>query len=195
MTSYFEKFPKTYYKIGSNYKLAVDITRRVGFTERVKTNENGYISYVVQDGERAEDIAHKFYGSAELHWVILLMNDMINPYFDWALSSRELEDYIQKKYSNRADEIAEGRLEDSGIIIDLADEFLLSDGEPLLLTGGDLEGETVLVVVAPAEYDENILLFTNRQLEIEKNEKKKRIKLLRPEYIQTAIQELEDKIQ
>ena len=194
MSRYFNKFPTLFYPQGDNFKLAVDILRRVGFNESFKNNFNASIEYIVKDGEKPENIAAKFYGTPNLVWIIFLMNDIIDPYHDWALSDRQLEDFITEKHGETGgNDIGQVRLKDSGIIIDIDDPLLFEDGAPFLMEGGLLEGEWLLVHDID-EVEGEVITLSNRQVEIENNEKKRRIQLLKPRFVEEAIQQLEQKI-
>jgi hypothetical protein len=50
-------------------------------------------------------MAHKFYGSVDYVWVIIIMNNIVNPYFDWPLSTNELERFLDDKYGSNKDGI------------------------------------------------------------------------------------------
>jgi hypothetical protein len=98
--SYFDKFPRVDYTFdnGSTTKRAVDITKRVGFKSYIKKNSEFFAEYQVSDGDTPEVVANKIYGDSGLHWVVMLFNDVINPYYDWPLSQRNLEAYSFNKY-------------------------------------------------------------------------------------------------
>jgi hypothetical protein len=57
-----------------------------------------FIEYQIKDGDTPEIVADKMYGDSELHWIILIFNEITNPYYDWALSQRKLEGYAFNKY-------------------------------------------------------------------------------------------------
>jgi len=101
---YFSKFPRVNYTFdnGKTNKMAIDIMKRVGFKSTTKANAGMFAEHNVMDGDTPEMLAHKIYGSSELHWVILLFNDIINPDYDWPMSSRKLESFIKKKYPGKA---------------------------------------------------------------------------------------------
>ena len=71
------------------------------FENAVKDNASLFYPYDVQDGETPEMIANKYYGSSEKHWIVLLFNDIIDPQYDWPLDQRTLIKYINDKYSNQ----------------------------------------------------------------------------------------------
>ena len=45
-------------------------------------------------------IAHKFYGDSELHWTILVVNDIVDYYTDWPMSTQRFEQFVKEKYTN-----------------------------------------------------------------------------------------------
>jgi hypothetical protein len=99
---YFKNFPVfSYpYKFGDETKtiLARNIVRRVALSEETKKSYGAFVEYHVKDGERPEHIADRVYGNPEDHWIILLCNEIIDPYHDWYKSSTAMEEYISKKY-------------------------------------------------------------------------------------------------
>ncbi|MFN9956924.1 MAG: baseplate wedge protein 53, partial [bacterium] len=47
-----------------------------------------------------EQIANRVYGNPEKHWIILLVNQLIDPQFNWALGPYEFDKYIKQKYAS-----------------------------------------------------------------------------------------------
>lgn len=102
--SYFRIFPKTLYRIddSGNKKIVVDILRRFSFSDQIKNNGDLFLKYRLRDGERIEDLALKLYGSAQYHWILYLMNDIVDPYTDLPKSQEELRAMIEMKYPGTA---------------------------------------------------------------------------------------------
>lgn len=101
--SYFSFFPKLLYSTSlgvKNFKAATNIVAKANFLGDVANNTSVYYKYSVKDGERPEDIANKMYGSPTKHWIILLSNNVTDPQYDWVLSMKQFEEYINKKYSS-----------------------------------------------------------------------------------------------
>lgn len=101
--AYFSFFPQLLYSTSSgvpNPKAVTNIFAKVNFLSETIDNTSIYYEYSVKDGERPEDIANKMYKDPSKHWVILLSNNISDPNYDWVLSSRSLEEYINKKYSS-----------------------------------------------------------------------------------------------
>ena len=100
--SYFSKFPLITYDIknNGNYKLLPDILRRVKQRSSIKSGQFIFDAYDVRNGEKPEDIAYKWFGDAELHWVILLLNDITDRYHQWPKNQNQFLAYVNDKYSN-----------------------------------------------------------------------------------------------
>lgn len=91
---YFEKFPKIEYE-GNTLP---DISIRYKINTLVKESENTYELYRLSDGEKPEDVAYRVYGDPTYHWVVLLMNDVVDPLDDWFRNDEEMELLLTAKY-------------------------------------------------------------------------------------------------
>ena len=96
MSNYFSKFPEITYGTKVMRNLAV----RVRLKNELTTQGVDFYNYTTRDTERPDTIAHDYYGDSSLAWLVMLANDIIDPYFDWALSSREFDAYIIDKYGS-----------------------------------------------------------------------------------------------
>lgn len=59
-----------------------------------------YNMYNVINGERPENISYKEYGDEQYYWVILQINNIVDYYNQWPLSTYEFEKFIIKKYGS-----------------------------------------------------------------------------------------------
>ena len=100
--SYFNRFPMMIYdmKNNDNYKLLPDILRRVRQKNVIKSGQFIFDTYDVKDGETPETIAYKWFGDAQLHWVILMTNNVTDRYYDWPMTVVQFQTYLEDKYSN-----------------------------------------------------------------------------------------------
>ena len=87
-------------KNDDNYKLLPDILRRVKQRNAIKSGQFIFDTYDVKNGEKPEDIAYKWFGDAQLHWVILMTNDVTDRYYQWPMNDAQFEEFIADKYSN-----------------------------------------------------------------------------------------------
>ncbi len=97
---YFSRFPMMTYDVAGNknYKLLPDILRRVKLRSGLRSGAFLFDNYDVKDGERPEDIAFKWFGDAEYHWVILMTNNVTDRYYQWPLSQPQFQEHIADKY-------------------------------------------------------------------------------------------------
>ena len=96
--SYFKHFPTTTY----DNQVVLDITRKAKFDSIVKDGALDYMSYTVEEGERPEDVAYYYYDDASLAWLVLLSNDILDPYTQWPKSQSDLEKYIIAQYESQS---------------------------------------------------------------------------------------------
>ena len=101
--AYFKYMPTTYYKgdYSGQFIRGTDITVRARILEFIENAAGSVVDYNIRDGERPEHLAHRVYGNPEYHWVNLLYNEIHDPYFEWPMSSKELETLVEKKYEGR----------------------------------------------------------------------------------------------
>jgi hypothetical protein len=95
---YFENFPSI--KYGNT--AVTNISARVKFLETAKKQNVLFYPYTIKDGERAENLAFDYYDSTDFVWLVYLINDIVDPYYDWPLSSKNLDKFIAQKYETSA---------------------------------------------------------------------------------------------
>jgi hypothetical protein len=215
MAKYFNNFPKVDYDLESINKLdyVTNIVSRFGIDEKLKENSSIYYKYSIEDGETPEILAAKYYDSPEKHWIILAMNNIVDPQFDWPLTYSQLNEYIDVKYSanNYADTANTNvsglswsqnlnneqaayykvvtKTVGSTITIDKlnVDANTYANNTLMGLTPGDtytFSDDTAVTIKVTKE--------TQSYYEYEKelNENKRNIKMLRPEYVNALDNEL-----
>ena len=105
--SYFNKFPLITYDMKGDRvrKLLPDILRRVKLRATIKSGGMLFDKYDVKEGEKPEDVAFKWFGDAELHWVILMTNNVTDRYYDWPMNQAQFAEYLTDKYGTNVDAI------------------------------------------------------------------------------------------
>lgn len=94
MASFFSKYPKIIY----NTKTVTDILTRISLRENYSNKVKLYYEYDLQDGDTPEIVASKYYGDPERHWIVMIMNEIVDPVFDFPLSYVHFLKYLDKKY-------------------------------------------------------------------------------------------------
>ena len=99
---YFSKFPYIVYDSVGNgeFKIVTNLLRRVAIRSKIKANTLFFDTYDVKEGETPEMVAHKLYGDPELHWIVLLVNNVTERYHQWPKNTNQFLAYINDKYSN-----------------------------------------------------------------------------------------------
>ena len=104
MANYFRNLPRVGYDINGTGKdsfLSVtNIMKRVKFKSSVLEDITNYYPYFVKEGERPDIISHAQYGTIGYAYLIMLINDIQDPNFDWPLSSQIFEKFIINKYGS-----------------------------------------------------------------------------------------------
>jgi hypothetical protein len=138
--AYFDRFPLMAYDIKGNeeYKLLPNILRRVKLRAGIRSGSFLFDNYDVVDGERPEDIAFKYYGDPELHWVILMTNNVTDRYYQWPLSAPQFAEHLTDKYGAGYE-----KTQDSGPTSSRNSSHLVEcnsdDGDPSIISNRDYE--------------------------------------------------------
>ena len=102
---YFRELPDLLYqspysnRISSGtYVSAKNIFRRMKIRDDLKNVFSVFNKYEIDDGERPDIVAKNLYGKSNLDWVVLITANIINVRDEWPLSSKELYDFTVSKY-------------------------------------------------------------------------------------------------
>lgn len=98
--SYFSRFPMMVYDVknNGNYKILPDILRRVKQRNAIASGQFIFDTYDVVNGEKPEDIAYKWFGDAQLHWVILMTNNITDRFHQWPMTQPQFDEFLTDKY-------------------------------------------------------------------------------------------------
>jgi len=164
---YFGHFPLIPYdSVGDgDFKLVTNLLKRVAVRSKVKTNVLVFDTYDLKSGETPELIADKLYNDPELHWVVLMMNDITDRYHQWPLNENQFLAHINDKYSN----------------VDAVHHYEISQ------TSGDT---TIKIDIGTDNTDHSdATAITNYEYEVEQQDKMRKIRLLDPAYIESFVGE------
>ena len=166
---YFANFPLIPYdSVGDgNFKVVTNLLKRVAVRAKVRTNTALYDTYDVKDGETPEILADKLYNNSELHWVILLVNDITDRYHQWPQNTNQFIAYINDKYSN----------------VDATHHYEISQ----------VSGDTTIKIDIGTDNTDypTASVITNFEYEEELQDKKRKIRLLDPAYLGAFVAEYE----
>lgn len=184
MSEYFSYFPTVQHdltNVGQTVELT-NILRRFKVKSSLADRTDVFYDYDVQSGDRPDTIAEKYYGDADLAWLVLHFNNIDDPVFGWALFDSDFDNYIKGKYGSLAD--AQSTVHEYRRILNEAQ--VKFDGTRI---------PKRYVVVDETTY--NSLSESSRESvskydwEIEQNEAKRKIKLLDKRYLNQVRDEVE----
>lgn len=215
MAKYFDKFPVITYDIAgknlTNYQAITNILFRVRIIREALTNVSSYYEYLIKDDDTPEILAEKVYGNPEAHWIILMANDIVDAQYDWPLGYDDFNNYIVGKYGSIENAqtayhhyekvvIREEQL--SGTITE--DVFLINEDQ-LTVNNMSVPFDTYDSLPKDQEFTAinmqngktvNETIFTRRvtnyDYEMDLNERKRAIKIIKPEYYGQIIREFDN---
>ena len=164
---YFDNFPIIPYDSEGNgkFKDVKNLLRRVGIRAKVKTNTMLFDTYDVKNGESPESIAFKLYNDSELHWVVMLINNITDRYHDWPMSEAQFLQFVNDKYDN----------------VDSIHHYEISQ------SSGDTS-KKINVGTSNTDYP-TATAITNFEHEQEQQDIKRKIRLLDPSYLDDFVEE------
>ena len=164
---YFDNFPIIPYDSEGNgkFKDVKNLLRRVGIRAKVKTNTMLFDTYDVKNGETPESIAFKLYDNSELHWVVMLVNNITDRYHDWPMSEAQFLQFVNDKYDN----------------VDDIHHYEISQ------SSGDTS-KKINIGISNSDYP-TATMITNFEHEQEQQDIKRKIRLLDPSYLDDFVEE------
>lgn len=197
--TYFREIPNLEYqsflpdkKKSSDYILVKNIFRRVKLRDDLQNVLTIFDKYQIPDSSRPELVAEEVYGSAQYDWIVLISANITRVRDQWPLSDRDIYEYAEDIYGTELNSIHHyetvevrdsenklilpaGNIVDSNFKIYYYDQGLLYTNDQTSL------GEGVVSIANP------VIGISNYEYEVKKNDKKRTIYLLKPIYLQQAI--------
>ena len=192
--SYFSNLPDVYVRTSSYrqdnvdpYTLAKNIFRRIKIREELDDVILGFTQYTVKNNQRPDQVAGEVYGDMSKDWVVLICNNIINLYEEWPMSEDEMERYIDSEYEEDADSVHHWVTQE---IKDLKGRILVKEGRIVPEDWSYTRPDGT--VIAKEDTVRPISVYDH---ELEKNDQKRNIYLLRKEYINGFVEEFSDLVQ
>jgi len=182
----------------SDFVVAKNFFRRYKISDDVFGYATFYKKYAVQDGIGIETIANDYYGSPFYDWVIILTNNYINPQFAFPVNSETVRKIAEERYGETEAYSGIHHYETiekkSGQTVDELDVLALEGGLTVDKKFYDSQF-TYFNGTQPVNVNGNTVskAITNFEYEIEENEKKREIYLLRSTYLKRFVNEFKKK--
>ena len=180
--SYFRELPDLYYqsplasRVSSReYVLVKNLFRRVKLRDDLQNNFTLFNKFEIREGERPDTVAEYLYSSSDLDWVVMLTAGIINVRDQWPLSNFDLYNYAENKYGNELNSV---RFYETTEVKDSKGRLILPKGKIVD------EDFSIPNPDSPSQDLNPTTGISNYEYEVRKNEDKRLIYILKPEYLQ-----------
>ncbi len=193
--AYFDFFPDLLLpSFSDKRRSSKDLVRVKNLFKRAKLRDDffenavAFNSYIIQGDDRPDNVADKFYGDEFLDWVVLISNNILNVRDEWPMAQRDFGVYLNNKYDQ--DQLSSIHHYETKRVVDADGFALLGEGNVVppdfVLNwsyagiNNSLSGSDVMTSITTIDY------------EIAKNDKKREINLIRPEYIKVVLEDMRE---
>ena len=181
--SYFRYLPDLDYPSLANdrnsvydYQIVKNIFKRAVLRNDIFDEVTAFTKYSVQGDERPDQVANRFYKDSGLDWVVLTTNNIIHVRDEWPMGNQDFLTYLNDKYT--AQELSNVHHYETEIIRDSKGRLIQPEGLTVpaghsvsFLDNGVLRTES------------KVKLFTFLQNEIDLNDAKREINILKERYL------------
>lgn len=228
---YFQKFPVTYYTLDdrNSVQVVTNITLRNVISEEIKNNFAIFDEYDIKEGETPEIVSDKFYNTPLYHWIILHINEILDPRYNWPLSQNDLNKHVEQKYvdvnaphhyengngvtvngnvylnsstafvnfgpgdvisnnTNIGTGFITSKISDSNVVVKITGGGFITGDQVKLSNNANVSATITSVSIIDG------IPVTNYTYEELLNESRRRIKILKPQYLDSLVQEFTSKI-
>jgi hypothetical protein len=183
---YFQKLPKIVVSDDKGVTtIYTNIMARASIISKLLNDPMLFYTYDIQDGDTPEIVADKYYGDSYRYWLILFANQLLDPQWDWPLNSTNFNKYIADKYQEfdpytevyQFEKIVsqyDSATEITTVNKFVIDEYTYDNLTPTTESFSFPSGTTTITTSKNAK--------TYFEYEVETNEAKRNIKLLKKQY-------------
>tara|TARA_B100000963_G_scaffold337304_1_gene333157 strand:- start:421 stop:1080 length:660 start_codon:yes stop_codon:yes gene_type:complete len=193
---YFSELPNLQYQSpfsdrlsDSSYVFAKNIFRRMKVRDDLQNVFTIFNKYQIIDGIRPDNVAEELYGESEYDYVVLLTANITNIRDQWPITSRELYEYTVQKY---------GLEKINDVHHHITREIKDSNGK-LILPAGKIVDSNFTVsyfdsTPTTTSTKETVRGITNYEHEVDENEKKRTIYVLKPIYLGQFLDDMKNEM-
>ena len=184
--AYFDLFPDILLPSFSNdrnssndLQLSKNLFKRGKIRDDFFENAVAFNKYAVTGDDRPDNVAFEIYKREDYDWIVLLSNNIINIKDEWPMSQYDFQRYLENKYDTV--QLTEIHHYETIKQFDLDDNVILEGG--LVVDEDFTFNYTQDGTIENISGSELVKSVSNYEYEIDKNDKKREIVLLRKEYI------------
>ena len=195
MASYFRQVPDFDYvnrdsdgKSIGDYQIVKNLFKRVKIRQDILENLAYFTQYRVSGDDRPDNVAFEIYGDESFDWLVLLSNNIMNVQAEWPLSQAAFNEFLIKKY---------GSIEKTNNIHHYETRELKNDSGEIVVRKGLIVPKNYKVEYFDVRRNQNVVRtnevdsVTNYVYEVRKEEKKRNIYLLKADYVELVLDDIQ----
>ena len=195
MASYFRQVPDFDYvnrdsdgKSIGDYQIVKNLFKRVKIRQDILENLAYFTQYRVSGDDRPDNVAFEIYGDESFDWLVLLSNNIMSIQTEWPLSQAAFNDFLIKKY---------GDIEKSNNIHHYETRELKNDRGEIVVRKGLTVPKNYKIEYFDTRRNQYVIrtnevdAVTNYTYEVRKEEAKRNIYLLKAEYIELVLDDVQ----
>ena len=195
MASYFRQVPDFDYvnrdsdgKNIGDYQVVKNLFKRVKIRPDILENLAYFTQYRISGDDRPDNVAFEIYGDESFDWLVMLANNIMNVQTEWPMSQAAFNDFLIKKY---------GDIEKSRNIHHYETREMKNDRGEIVVPKGLTVPKNYRVEYFDVERGQYVIrtnevdAVTNYTYEVRKEEAKRNIYLLKAEYVELVLDDVE----
>ena len=195
MASYFRQVPDFDYvnrdsdgKSIGDYQVVKNLFKRVKIRQDILENLAYFTQYKITGDDRPDNVAFEIYGDESFDWLVLLSNNIMNIQTEWPLSQAAFNEFLIKKY---------GSIEKTNNIHHYETRELKNDSGEIVVRKGLIVPKNYKVEYFDIRRNQNVVRtnevdsVTNYVYEVRKEEKKRNIYLLKADYVELVLDDVQ----
>jgi hypothetical protein len=195
MASYFRQVPDFDYvnrdsdgKNIGDYQVVKNLFKRVKIRPDILENLAYFTQYRISGDDRPDNVAFEIYGDESFDWLVMLANNIMNVQTEWPLSQAAFNDFLIKKY---------GDIEKANNIHHYETRQMKNDSGEIVVPKGLNVPKNYKVEYFDTKRNQYVIrtnevdAVTNYTYEVRKEEAKRNIYLLKAEYVELVLDDVE----
>ena len=195
MASYFRQVPDFDYvnrdsdgKSIGDYQVVKNLFKRVKIRQDILENLAYFTQYKITGDDRPDNVAFEIYGDESFDWLVLLSNNIMSVQTEWPLSQAAFNEFLIKKY---------GSIEKTNNIHHYETRELKNDSGEIVVRKGLIVPKNYKVEYFDVRRNQNVVRtnevdsVTNYVYEVRKEEKKRNIYLLKADYVELVLDDVQ----
>jgi len=168
-----------------DYVAITNLFKRAKIRDDIFESVKAFYSYIIEGDDRPDNVAKKVYENDKLDWVVLISNNILDIKNEWPMNGYDFQRYLDAKYTR--DQLGEIHHYETN-------EIRNEDGAIMLESGLTVDSDfTYSYSYKNKRYHINSVQSVSYiEYETKKNDDKRSINLLRPQYIPIIIDDMRE---